>query len=84
MEILFLLLIIAVGIVTVKLIFWLLKAGIFLLVLPAKIMIGLVLFLTLVILIPSVILPAVLAVVIPLLPIILVLFGAALLVKYAL
>lgn len=79
LTVLFVLLAIVIGL---KLIFWMVKAGIFLVLLPAKIIIGSILTLGFLLLIPVIALPAIFAIFIPLIPLILIAFGVFLLVKY--
>ncbi len=84
MELLTLLIMVFLFVIGLKLFIWLLKAGIFLVVLPLKILFLIIfagLFLGLV---PVLIIPAFLGIIIPLFPLIFVIVGIVLLVKYAL
>jgi len=84
MDILFLCLAILIGIMVLKLFVWLVKAGVFLIILPIKIILAIILWTVLLVLMPFAIIPAIVSVLISLLPIILIVAGTIFLIKYAL
>jgi hypothetical protein len=82
MEILAGILLILLGIVAFKIIIWVFKAGFFLITLPIKIILGIVLGLIFVLLLPIFIIPAALGIAV-ILPAILIAVGIGLLIKFA-
>ncbi|MEJ2049131.1 MAG: hypothetical protein P8Y60_04675 [Calditrichota bacterium] len=82
MEILAGIVLILLGLVAIKVILWVFKAGFFLITLPIKIIFGVVFGVIFFLLIPVIIFPAVISIA-ALLPVILIVVGIALLIKYA-
>jgi hypothetical protein len=82
MEILAGILLILLGIVAFKIIIWVFKAGFFLITLPIKIILGIVLGLIFALLLPIFIIPAALGIAV-ILPAILIAVGIGLLIKFA-
>lgn len=83
MEIVIALLIVIFLFAAIKLAVWILKAGVFIITLPIKIILGVISVMVLLILIPLVILPVLLAVLIPLIPVIVIGLVIILLLKFA-
>jgi hypothetical protein len=82
MEILAGILLILLGIVAFKIIIWVFKAGFFLITLPIKIILGIVLGLIFALLLPIFIIPAALGIAV-ILPVFLIAVGIGLLIKFA-
>ncbi len=83
MELIGLFLIFVVGIILLKVLLWFLKAGIFIITLPFKILFAVIALILVFLLIPTVVLTVLLAIVIPIIPFLLIGLGIILLIRYA-
>ncbi|MEJ2633752.1 MAG: hypothetical protein P8184_00485 [Calditrichia bacterium] len=82
MEVLLAILIVIGLLVGLKIFVWFLKAGIFMIVLPIKIILGAVLGSVFLLLLPLLFLPALVGLLLPLIPILLLALGVVFVVKY--